>query len=141
MPRFRIKTINHQSMPLHDRERALAFWRDVLGLEVIPAQEGGPDSRMIWMKAADGTMVHLMPRGVDGTPNIHTAFEVENFDEALQAAKDAGLEIIKGPLERDDGQRAFYIYDPEGNRLEFTTRSGLKPSPRTVDSDGFTQPG
>lgn len=138
MPRIHIKTINHQSMPVHDRDRALSFWRDFLGLEPIPVQEGTPCAAMVWMQAADGTMVHLMPRGADGTPNIHTAFEVDDFDEALQAVRDAGIEVIKGPVERDDGQRAFYIYDPEGNRLEFTSGSGSKPSPRTIDADGYT---
>ena len=55
-----------------------------------------------------------------------------------EAMRDAGYEITKGPLERADGQRAFYVYDPEGNRVEFTTRSGLKPSDRVVDQNGYT---
>lgn len=135
MARIKIRTINHQSMPIRDRQRALGFWRDLLGLEVIPNQEGGG---MIWLRAADGTMVHLGQRDAQDRPNIHTAFEVEDFDEALRAMKDAGFEIIKGPIERADGQRAFYVYDPEGNRLEFTTRNGLKPSDLAVDEDGRT---
>ena len=53
----------------------------------------------------------------------------------------AGYEIIKGPIERFDGQRAFYVYDPEGNRLEFATKSGLKPSNRVADEMGFTTDG
>jgi hypothetical protein len=53
--------------------------------------------------------------------------------------KEAGYEIIKGPIERADGQKAFYVYDPEGNRLEFATKSGLKRSNRVVDENGFTR--
>ena len=123
-------------MPMRNRTRALGFWRDLLGLKVIPAQESGDG--LIWMQASDGTMVHLVQRHDDDTPNIHTAFEVDDFDEALTAMSEAGYEIIKGPLERADGQRAFYVYDPEGNRVEFTTRSGLKPSERVVDENGYT---
>ena len=123
-------------MPMRNRIRALGFWRDLLGLEVIPSQESGDG--LIWMQASDGTMVHLVQRQDDDSPNIHTAFEVDNFDEALEAMRDAGYEITKGPLERADGQRAFYVYDPEGNRVEFTTRSGLKPSDRVVDENGYT---
>jgi catechol 2,3-dioxygenase-like lactoylglutathione lyase family enzyme len=78
-------------------------------------------------------------RPADDTPNIHTAFEVDNFAEALEAMTEAGYEIIKGPIERADGQRAFYVYDPEGNRLEFTTKSGLKPSNRMVDEMGYSR--
>ena len=64
--------------------------------------------------------------------------QVDDFDEALTAMSEAGYEIIKGPLERADGQRAFYVYDPEGNRVEFTTKSGLKSSERVVDENGYT---
>ncbi len=121
---------------MRNRTRALGFWRDLLGLKVIPAQESGDG--LIWMQASDGTMVHLVQRHDDDTPNIHTAFEVDDFDEALTAMSEAGYEIIKGPLERADGQRAFYVYDPEGNRVEFTTKSGLKSSERVVDENGYT---
>ena len=123
-------------MPMRNRTRALGFWRDLLGLKVVPAQESGDG--LIWMQASDGTMVHLVQRHDDDTPNIHTAFEVDDFDEALTAMSEAGYEIIKGPLERADGQRAFYVYDPEGNRVEFTTKSGLKSSERVVDENGYT---
>jgi catechol 2,3-dioxygenase-like lactoylglutathione lyase family enzyme len=136
MAKIQINTINHQSMPMRNRTRALGFWRDLLGLKVIPAQESGDG--LIWMQASDGTMVHLVQRHDDDTPNIHTAFEVDDFDEALTAMNEAGYEIIKGPLERADGQRAFYVYDPEGNRVEFTTKSGLKSSERVVDENGYT---
>lgn len=136
MAKIKINTIHHQSMPIRDRQRALGFWRDLLGMKIIPAQEGGDG--LIWIQAEDGTMVHLIQRPEDDTPNIHTAFEVDDFDEALQAMKEAGYEIIKGPIERADGQKAFYVYDPEGNRLEFATKSGLKPSSRIVDENGFT---
>ncbi|MBM3959589.1 MAG: hypothetical protein FJ314_07445 [SAR202 cluster bacterium] len=134
---MRILKINHQSMPIRDRGRALTFWRDLLGLEIVPTQEGTGD-RLIWLRAADGSMVHLLQRDDQDRPNIHTAFEVEDFDAALQEMREAGFEIVKGPLERADGQRAFYVFDPEGNRLEFTTRNGLKPSGRTVSRDGYT---
>ena len=139
MAKININTIHHQSMPMCDRGRALGFWRDLLGLEIIPAQESGDG--LIWMQAADGTMVHLVQRLPDDTPNVHTAFEVDDFDEALEAITAAGYEIIKGPIERADGQRAFYVYDPEGNRLEFATKSGIKPSNRVVDEMGYSRDG
>ena len=82
-------------------------------------------------------MVHLVQRLPGDTPNVHTALEVE----ALEAITAAGYEIIKGPIERADGQRAFYVYDPEGNRLEFAMKSGIKPSNRVVDDMGYSRDG
>ena len=132
--RMRLKTINHVGLPITDRRQSLPFYRDVLGLEIIPSMETG-DS-LIWMQTADGTMAHI----IEGAPIPHAAFEVEDFDGSLAAVKAAGIEIIKGPLERMDGQRAFYCFDPDGNRLEFTTAGGLKepPAKRVVDEWGRT---
>ena len=104
----------------------------------LPRKARGGDG-LIWLEAADGTMVHLLRRMPENPPNVHTAFEVEDFDRALATMREAGFEIIKGPVERDDGQKAFYVYDPEGNRIEFTTGSGLRASDRVVDEDGNTR--
>ena len=131
----RIKTINHVGIPVSDRKKALPFYRDLLGLEVIPSMETG--SWLVWMETADHTMVHA----VEQAPIPHFAFEVEDFDAALEAVRAAGIEIIKGPVERLDGQRAFYCFDPDGNRLEFTTARWLKqpPKKRVVDEWGQTR--
>ena len=130
----RIKTINHVGIPIKDRKDSLPFYRDLLGLEVIPSMEDG--ASLIWTETEDHTMVHV----IEGAPIPHFAFEVEDFDVALAAVRAAGIEIIKGPLERIDGQRAFYCFDPDGNRLEFTTARNLKPIPRkrVVDEWGHT---
>lgn len=130
----RIKTINHLGTPISDRRKSLPFYRDMAGLEIIPAMEDGKS--LIWTETQDHTMVHL----IEGAPIPHVAFEVEDFDAALAAVRAAGIEIIKGPLERVDGQRAFYCFDPDGNRLEFTTARNLKPleRERKVDEWGRT---
>ncbi len=141
MSPIKVRRINHQSMPFRDKRNALEFWRDLVGLKVVPAQEGAGGDSLIWLEVADGTMIHLVQREQHRPGNIHTAFEVEDFDEALTAIRDAGYEIIKGPIKRSDGQMAFYVYDPEGNRIEFTTPNGLEPSTRVVDEDGYTAKG
>lgn len=129
-----IITIDHVGLPIIDRKRTLPFYRDVLGLTLIPAMEHG--DALIWMQTLDGTMIHL----IEGAPISHTAFRVQDFDRALSITMEMGIEIIKGPLERLDGQKAFYCYDPDGNRLEFTSSRWLKQpvAPRSVNCCGFT---
>lgn len=133
-PSARIKTINHIGVPITDRREALPFYRDMVGLKLIPAMENGES--LVWTETQDHTMVHV----IEGAPMPHVAFEVEDFDAALAAIRAAGIEIIKGPLERIDGQKAFYCFDPDGNRLEFTTARNLKPleRERVVDEWGRT---
>ena len=133
-PPVRITTINHIGVPISDRENSLPFYRDLSGIKLIPSLESSP--ALIWSETEDETMVHL----IEGAPIPHVAFEVEDFDAALEAVRSAGIEIIKGPLERLDGQRAFYCFDPDGNRLEFTTARHLKRVEKNliVDEQGRT---
>ena len=55
---MKIRTINHVGLPIKDRKAAFKFYRDILGLEIIPSMVD--NENIVWMKAADGTMVHLI---------------------------------------------------------------------------------
>ena len=55
-----------------------------------------------------------------------------------RAVKDAGIEITQGPGDRANGQRYFFIDDPDGNRVELATAGYTIDSKRTVDEMGFT---
>ncbi len=140
--KIKIKTINHVGIGVKDRRVSLKFYRDLIGLEVIASMVDAKN--IVWMRAGDGTMVHLIePRdGAAPVPvpagSYHTAFEVEDFDLAVKTVKDTGLEI-EGPSERHDGQRCFFVRDPDGNRVEFVTRSGIKASKRVADDLGYTR--
>lgn len=107
---------------------SLRFYRDILGLQVIPSMVDS--SSIVWMKTLDGTMVHLMePPDGEALTVPHIAFEVEDFDATVTALRKSGYPNITDPGERHDGQKALFINDNEGNRLEFTTTSRLRASP------------
>lgn len=135
---MKIKTINHVGLPVRDRKAALKFYRDLLGLEVIPSMVD--NENIVWMRAADGTMVHLIePRDGKTMAGHHVAMEAEDFDAAVKELQESGYEVDPEPGERHDGQRYIFAHDPDGNRLEFTTASGLKPSNRVADELGYTK--
>lgn len=48
----------------------------------------------------------------------HFAFTVDNFEDALTAIKNLGIEIGDGPKSRPDGAKQVYIYDPDGHLVE-----------------------
>ena len=53
MPAFKLTKCQPQSAtPISDRRRSLAFYRDLLGLELIPSMVDG--QRVIWTRMADG---------------------------------------------------------------------------------------
>ena len=138
MAEFKVKTVNHVGVPVKDRKSAFAFYRDMLGLEVIPSMVD--NENIAWLRAADGTMVHIVEPANVRMASPHNAFEVDDFDAALKTAQDAGLEI-DGPGERHDGQRCFFVLDPDGNRVEIVTAGGHKPVNRIADEWGYTRPG
>ncbi len=141
MAGIRIRTVNHVGVPIKDRRVSLKFYRDILGLQVIPSMVDSKN--IVWMKTEDGTMVHLI-EAVEGKPPhiptpgaAHVAYEVTDFDAALQALADAGLET-DGLGARHDGQRHVFVKDPDGNRVELVCYS-VRRSTRVVDEQGYTR--
>ena len=119
----RLKAVNHLTYNVKDKERALSFWVDVLGIKQIPSQVEG--KHIIWLQLPSGTMVHLVENpGAPSTPSHHGAFETDDIDASAKELQAKGVETT--PINtRNDGQRNFFIADPDGNRIEICTRSGF----------------
>lgn len=116
---------------------SLKFYRDILGLQVIPSMVDS--SNIVWTRTLDGTMVHLIePSDGETLGAPHIAFEVEDFDAAVSDLRASGYPEISDTGERHDGQRCIFINDNDGNRLEFATASGLRASSRVADALGYT---
>ncbi|MFP6678929.1 MAG: VOC family protein [Dehalococcoidia bacterium] len=134
-PDFHMNRVQHVMFPITDRESTLPFYRDLLGLHIVPAFENGPG--VIFMETDDGTMFHMSEPG-PACPPAHVAFEVDNFDAVHTRLVELGYEI-DGPEKRGDGRPAMKVKDPDGNSVEFTTGPGpISISERTVDEWGHT---
>ena len=119
-----LKRVNHMTYNVTDKERALRFWEDVLGVKQIP-QLNERDDRIIWLQLPSGTMVPLVEDpDAPSTPAHHGAFEVDDLDAAERALRARGVETTP-ILTRKDGQRALFLDDPDGNTIEICTKSGF----------------
>jgi catechol 2,3-dioxygenase-like lactoylglutathione lyase family enzyme len=132
VPPFRVDQIDHVEVFVPDRHAAAAWYRRVLGLEVLEdyapwaADERGP-----LMISSDGGATKLAlftgtPQGAREGPGYRrVAFRVGGpaFLEFL--ARLPALEVVRPgeAMAAVDHERAFSIYfsDPYGNRLEVTT--------------------
>ncbi len=116
--------INHVTYNVRDKDVALKWWEDVLGIKQIPKQVNG--DHLYWLQLPSGTMVHIIENQAGASePSHHAAFEVDDIEAAQKALHDAGIKT-EGPIStRNDGQRAFYLGDPDGNRIEICTKSGF----------------
>lgn len=114
--------IDHVSVIVADTERALAFYRDLLGLPVAPSRPdlGYPGA---WLTV--GTQqIHLLelpnPDPVTGRPDHggrdrHAAFRVADVDALAARLEAAGVTVSRSK----SGRAAFFCRDPDGNALEF----------------------
>lgn len=132
--RMRLTGLHHVTAIVADLEKAVTFYRDVLGLSLIREADNDddPGARHFWfgdVAGAAGTLVSFMeypgmPEGTEGRGAAHhLAFAVESAAE-LDAWRDY-LESRGVPCSEvfERGRfRSVYFRDPDGLLLEIATR-------------------
>ena len=120
---LKLNHVNHVVYLVRDTQRSVEFYNDFLGIKQIPSMVDHPG--VTWLQLPSGVMLHLIETENAPTPeDNHVAFEVEDFDAAMDAVRAKGLEIGNTGV-RKDGQRFLFINDPDGNRVELCTPSGF----------------
>jgi len=115
---------------VHDTDRALHFYRDLFGLEVISP----PELPNKFLRAGEGDngvpeMIVLIPHpdSSAGFPREkakrvlhHLAFRVEEagYDALKHRLEAEGLEVRSGIHPVLKGVRTFYVDDPDDNEVE-----------------------
>jgi len=145
-----ISGIHHTSFTVSDMERSLAFYRDVLGLEVILDQESTAEylARITGFPGARLRIVHLrLPRGSDhvlelmeyrepvGRPvelrtcdpgSAHLCFCTDDIHAAYARLVALGVSVRSAPVPitagRNAGGYSLYFLDPDGITLELFQR-------------------
>ena len=113
-----IRAINHVQVaaPPELEEKAVAFYRDVLGLE--PMAKGGDSEKGAWFTAVNVEFhVGIQEQGFAPAKKAHVAFVVDSLEKWRQQLKKAGAPVKEGS--DMPGWKRFFAEDPCGNRLEF----------------------
>ncbi len=120
---IRLKNINHITYNVKDKDAALQWYQEVLGLKQIPKMVNS--DHLYWLQLPSGAMVHIIENAdAPSAPSHHTAFEVDDIEASREDLIKKGIETTDIQT-RNDGQRAFYLDDPDGNRIEICTVSGF----------------
>jgi catechol 2,3-dioxygenase len=131
--------IGHVHLKVADIERALAFYRDVLGFEVT--QRYGTQAAFV---SAGGYHHHIglntwesrggnpPPRGTTGLYHVAILYPTRTaLADALRRVLAAGIPIDGAS---DHGvSEAIYLRDPDGNGIELYRDRPLEEWPRTAD--------
>ena len=119
--------INFQSIPVTDMERAVQFYRDVMGLSLeVDAPYG--ESRWIFMGLPDGnTRLHFdLVDAVPAQQKPSLVLVTDDVDATCNTLKSRGIRIDQGPADApwDPGTRWAIIHDSEGNMVLIQTIGG-----------------
>jgi len=112
---MKIKAIGFVGIPVTDLKRARSFYEEVLGLKVSEEMMGG---KWIEYAVGDNTLA-IANVGDHWTPSNQgtgAAFEVEDFDEAIERLKDRSVGFVAEPFETPCCHMAV-VQDPDGNKL------------------------
>lgn len=116
-----VAQLHHVSIIVSDTERALGFYRGVLGLETDDRRPdlGYPGA---WLQLGEA-QIHLLelpnPDPIEGRPahggrDRHFALTVAELAPVMQALEEAGIAYT---LSRS-GRRALFCRDPDANAVE-----------------------
>ena len=127
--------LSHTFMIVDDQDKALAFYRDVLGLQLkndVPlgderwltvAAPEQPDVEIVLVTASMGhspqdaeALSALLAKGVLGS----AIFATDDLAATFERLRTAGVEVLQEPIDQPYGVRDCAFRDPAGNHLRFS---------------------
>ena len=107
--------VQHISLSVDDHDRAIGFYTDVLGFEVLPRPDFGIAGS--WLVTGNGIQIHLIEdEGFVAPAGPHIAFETT--DMAAEVARLRGLGVEVGDPFELNGSLQTFFNDPAGNQFE-----------------------
>jgi lactoylglutathione lyase len=112
-----------------DLERALRFYRDLLGA-TIGYTFAGPDGTPGYVGLDLGSTHVGVGRDPEltsdgGRQRISLWVYADDCDQAIVGLRDAGVTILEEPVDQPWGERVARVSDPDGNVVIIGSRSSL----------------
>ena len=125
--RHPIEAVVETAVYVDDLDAAEAFYRDVLGLEVLVREA----SRHVFFRVGDGVLLAFNPEatltgdllpahGARGPGHFALGVRAEKLDEWRWRLEGHGV-VIQREVEWPRGGRSVYFRDPAGNSVELVT--------------------
>jgi predicted enzyme related to lactoylglutathione lyase len=124
--------MSHSFVTVDDQEKALAFYRDVLGLNVTADAPLGP-FRWLTVAAPNQPGVEIvlatpdMGHGPDDTEALKVLlakgalngvlFTTDDCDAMFEHVRKSGAEVLQEPIDQPYGVRDCAFRDPSGNHV------------------------
>lgn len=114
-------TFNHAMIYVKDVNRALSFYRDLLGFKLIEdfRYDGVPVYARLRAPGGDGTIA-LHQAGASASlvsDGVRLYFEIANLDDFCRSLIRKGFYITQMPRMMEWGWRHAYLNDPDGHEI------------------------
>ncbi len=143
-------TFNHAMVYAKDVQRALGFYRDLLGFKLVDEfrHEGMPVYARLRAPGGDGTIaLHLAGPGTSlASDGVRLYFEIRELDDFCRKLQAKGFYITQLPRMMPWGWRHAYLNDPDGheislywageNRMKKTVMRAAKEADKTPAAKG-----
>jgi catechol 2,3-dioxygenase-like lactoylglutathione lyase family enzyme len=122
---LRPKALHHVALSVADMDKTLHFYQ-ALGLALLRTSDPGADgvrSAVLRIGSQELNVFHT-PGLVAGDDEHRTGMhhycldmDAKSMDELIAELGEAGLRVVRGPVQRRDGTSVF-VHDPDGVRVE-----------------------
>ena len=115
-------------MRVSDMDQTIAFYQEVLGLEVVERKVSPRGSHLAFLAVPHSEeLIELCSFPASGPVKVqedlvHLAFEVDNLDRAIGVLKEKNIPITDGPTQTSTGSRFIFIDAPDGYEVELIER-------------------
>ena len=130
---MKVTKLLHTRMRVSDMEQTIAFYSNVLGLDVIERKTSPRGSQLAFLKVPNSDeLIELTSFPPSGPVKVqedlvHLAFQVDSLDDTIAALTAKGVKVTDGPTQTSSGSRFLFIDAPDGYEIELIERpQGVK---------------
>jgi lactoylglutathione lyase len=125
---MKVKKLLHTRMRVSDMDQTIAFYTEVLGLEVLERKTSPRGSHLAFLRVPNSDeLIELCSFPPSGPVRVqedlvHLAFQVENLDDTIASLNKKGVRVTDGPTNTSSGSRFIFIDAPDGYEVELIER-------------------
>lgn len=125
---MKVQKLLHTRMRVSDMEQTIAFYTNVLGLEVLERKISPRGSHLAFLKVPNSEeLIELTSFPPSGPVKVqedlvHLAFQVESLDDTIASLNAKGVKVTDGPTQTSSGSRFIFIDAPDGYEVELIER-------------------
>lgn len=119
---------DHTAFQVSDMDQSIGFYANKLGFTLLSRSVNAEEQEAYAFLTLDDLRLELiqdLSRQVYARPTVqppycpHLAIQTADMTEAVAMLKQAGVDILRGPLKVEGEDTWLYFCDPDNNILEF----------------------